>query len=184
MLVRSTNKTSKADRKCFEVIVNDATGGVRINLKGREPHGCVEPGDEYDKLCHQLAADLLQVRNTETGRPLVRAIRRPEQLYSGARVGDLPDLLVQWNRDAPIAQVQSPKTGTVLHKYQSGRTGDHRPEGILFAHGSWVKPGLIGSSALPVIDLAPTIAALLGVSLPNIDGQPIQALSSPEQLVA
>jgi hypothetical protein len=33
----------KSKRRFFEIIVNDASAGVRVNLRGREPEGTVAP---------------------------------------------------------------------------------------------------------------------------------------------
>ena len=38
-------------RRSFQVPNNDAYGGIRINLAGREPGGLVSPGKEYDDYC-------------------------------------------------------------------------------------------------------------------------------------
>jgi predicted AlkP superfamily phosphohydrolase/phosphomutase len=55
------------------------------------------------------------------------------------------------------------------------RTGDHKPDGLLLAAGHGIRPGRLARS-IPVMDLAPTMAALLGVQLRHVDGVPIEAL--------
>ena len=64
---------------------NTVYGGVRINLRGREPGGVVEPGADYDAACEQLAQDLLELVNVETGEPVVNGVSRTEDHYERSR---------------------------------------------------------------------------------------------------
>ena len=116
--------------------LNGATGGIRINLKGREANGIVEPGAEYEAVCAELTRDLMEVINPDTGKPLVAAIRRASELYEGPYFDRMPDLLVEWNRDGLIARATSPKIGMVVDPNPNLRTGDHRPDGWFAAIAS------------------------------------------------
>ena len=169
---------SIASRKCFQVPNNNEYGGIRINLVGREPRGLIRPGLEYDRFCEALSKDLLAVVNLETGEPMILKVLRTADLYHGEHVDDLPDLLLEWNGEAPISAVYSPKIGRVQKEYQGVRTGDHKPEGLFFALGPLgpsIRPARL-KYPIPVVDFAPTIASLLGVSLPGAEGQSIAPL--------
>lgn len=159
------------DNPYFVVDTNDNCAGIRINLRGREPQGMVEPGDEYDALCAQVEQDLLALVNEDTGEPAVRAVLRSDQLFEGPELAKLPDLNVVWNRASQIRSVSSAKTGSVTKAFKGHRTGDHRSRGYLFARG----PGIEAQQLAPVsaMDLAPTICAWLGVRL-DVDGQAVQ----------
>jgi len=88
----------------------------------------------------------------------------------------MPDLFVDWERTAPIETVWSPKTGLVHAPYTHWRTGDHRPDGLLLAIGA----GVPRDTVLPCVDLediAPSIAARLGVGLEDVDGRPVPWLT-------
>jgi hypothetical protein len=61
-------------RKCFEVVNNAATGGIRVNVVGREPNGLIQSGSEYDAFCESLSQDLLAIVDLVSGHPLVRRI--------------------------------------------------------------------------------------------------------------
>lgn len=156
-------------RKCFEVPNNDVYGGIRINLAGREPNGRVRPGHEFDNFCEALTRDLLSFVNLETGKPLVRNVIRTADFYEGEQIAELPDLLVEWDRVAPISRVYSDVTGTIEGKYRGIRSGDHKPDGVFFAVGPSFGAGRLDSS-VSIMDFAPTVADLLGVSLPRVDG--------------
>lgn len=157
---------------------NSVYGGVRINLRGRETAGLVEPGREFDTLCERLAADLLELINVDNGCPVIRAVERTDAHYKRLAVDELPDLLIDWNHDVPVETVWSPKIGIIHAPYTHWRTGDHRPGGFLFARG----PGIPSGADLGIIDnrnLGPTMSAMLGVELPDVDGVPVPALLQP-----
>ena len=164
----------KSGRKYFEIIVNDASAGVRINLKGREPRGVVEPGAEYDAICAMLSRELLEIANPDTGRPLISRVLKASDVYRGDRVAQLPDLLVLWDRSGPIHRASGASIGEISSKFvfANHRTGDHTEDDGLFF---FVGPGFPARELeqVSVADLAPTIAALQGVTMPETDGEPI-----------
>jgi predicted AlkP superfamily phosphohydrolase/phosphomutase len=173
---------AKSERKFFEQHIDGATGGIRINLEGRESHGKVKPGDEYEALCESLIHDLSEVVNADTGSPLVAKVFRSSQIYDGPFVDRMPDLFIEWNRERPISRVSSPKIGTVIDSNPSMRSGDHRPEGWFAALLPGIPAGEV-KGRVAVVDFAPTIAALLGVEDGDFDGTPIAALSPQTPLL-
>ena len=172
----STFVADRRERIFFQVPTNDNCAGIRINLRGREPEGKVAPGAELEALCEALTADLMDLVNLGTGQPAVRAVHRTDDLFAGEYRDDLPDILVQWHRDAPFSGLGSPKVGKIYGSYSGPRTGDHRPDGLLIVHA----PGGRGdhsSHAVSVMDIAPTLAAALGVALEDVDGRVIPELA-------
>lgn len=170
---RSRIEPDRATRRFFEVKANDATGGVRFNLIGRETHGLVSPGAEYDRLCDELADALMAFVKFETGEPLVREVLRTDRIYWGEQLDRLPDLLVQWRRETPILRVASPSTGVIQNRHRSMRSGDHTQSGLCFLARPDVVPNL-HNRRIAVTDLAPTITSLLGVTMSSSDGKPIE----------
>ncbi len=166
----------RSQRKFFAIPHNDISGAVRLNLEGRERNGKVKPGAEYDECCEALRKDLLDLVNLETGKPLVKTVLRTVDLFEGKHVGDLPDLLVEWNRDAPITSIGSPKVGHIEGTYLSGRTGDHMPDGLFFVRGPGIRGGGCVEKAVLVECFAPTLSSLLGTPLSHVDGVPILQL--------
>ncbi len=167
----------KARRRYFEIILNDATGGIRLNVKGREPQGIVEPGDEYDEICAMLTEKLMAVTNRETGQPLVKQIIKTRERFPGPQAARLPDLMVEWSRVGPIGAAYSPDIGDITHKFvfRNHRTGDHtEDDGLIFLRGAGITPGQL--AGVSVEDLPSTIAALFGVDLPDTDGNLIEGL--------
>ncbi|HEY5984612.1 MAG TPA: hypothetical protein VIU38_14195, partial [Anaerolineales bacterium] len=151
-------------------LLSDTEGWVRINLKGREAAGIVEPGAEYEALCNEIAEGLTTYVDADSGEALVKEIVRPRDVYSGERLVDLPDLIVVWSH-APAAghrAVHSPAYGTIPWptpgQNPEGRSGNHRPQGFLIAAGPGVRHASVEGAH--ILDLAPTILSLLGKQPP------------------
>jgi predicted AlkP superfamily phosphohydrolase/phosphomutase len=165
-------------RRFFEVFANDRTGGIRVNLAGRDSHGIVLPGDEYEAVCKQLMADLGDVKNAETGEPLIAEIQLVQEHYSGEALEYLPDILVTWNQNEPISAASSPKIGTVdtTGLITDWRTGDHKPGGRFFGVApDWPHRKL--NDPVNAADFVPTMAELAAVDLLRTDGKVISALA-------
>jgi predicted AlkP superfamily phosphohydrolase/phosphomutase len=172
-------------RKAFLVPHNDISGAVRLNLVGREPNGRIHPGQEADEFCAQLTRDLMELKNLNTGEPMVKRVVRTADLYKGEHVGDFADLFVVWNKSGWVTSVGSPKIGVIAQTPSGVRTGDHTPNGLFMAS----TPGLTAGhrdEPISILDLAPTVASLLDITLSDVEGTPIEDLCSvmpPTELV-
>jgi predicted AlkP superfamily phosphohydrolase/phosphomutase len=158
-------------------VPNNRCGGIRFNLKGREPHGMVEPGAEKDALVEELRRELSELEEPESGERVVKRVVTAEEAFGPDHHSDIPDVMVVFRTDlGQINSAQSPRAGLLkLGQYGSNtpRTGDHTVESRLWAVGPGIAPG----ARLPeanVLDLAPTVLELLDVPRPDgLDGQPI-----------
>jgi predicted AlkP superfamily phosphohydrolase/phosphomutase len=155
--------------QCFMVNNNFAHGGIRVNLIGREPEGKVRPGKEFDVFCTELTRDLMDIVNVQTGKPIVQRVIRTAEMYQGEYLHHLPDLLVEWSNDAPVYTIGSKKIGEIRGEYRYCRSGEHKPGGLFIATGPSIPKGRLVRT-VSILDFAPTIAASLGVQLPDIDG--------------
>jgi predicted AlkP superfamily phosphohydrolase/phosphomutase len=72
----------------------DQHGWVRVNLRGRESRGCVEPG-QYTSVCQRID-ELLRAARDVDGQPIVRAVVRTAADARAAAASMLPDLIVHW----------------------------------------------------------------------------------------
>jgi predicted AlkP superfamily phosphohydrolase/phosphomutase len=150
---------------------NDFSGAIRINLKGREPEGLVEPGPEYEALCDEIIREFLALINPATGRPAVDKVLRGDEVCTGEQRAEFPDLLVVWKREAPIEALQSERIGTVSGKLPDRRTGSHLVDGFLLGAGPGIRDQWNGEEAT-VLDIAPTILEIFGQTIPNdFDGR-------------
>jgi predicted AlkP superfamily phosphohydrolase/phosphomutase len=158
-------------------------GQIFLNLKGRQPNGCVAPEDARP-LLQDLKAGLAVIPHPETGEPLVQHIYESDELYHGPHAGLAPDLtvvLTDWRyrtiglHDFTTNRVVTPAFGP---------TGDHRPEGILIAAGPAILPKAEPHEA-SLLDVAPTVLHLLGVTIPDdLDGRILAELLNQEPALA
>jgi hypothetical protein len=174
--------------RCFPLSNGLAVSGVRLNLEGREPRGLIAPGEEESRFIAQLKADLLEIVDDVTGVSLVKGVLRTRDLYAGEHIEALPDLLVEWSESAAVGstalgggagsrvRARSPKIGIVEGVNDFGRSGEHRSGGWLVAAGPGMSKGRLEREP-SVLDLAPTIARMLGVNLPGSDGHPIAEIT-------
>ena len=155
-------------------------GPIFVNLKGRESQGIVEPGAEYEALLDQLIADLKTITEPAGRGPLLSEIHRGREIYSGPFAGHGPDLVF-------LASDPS-VNGTGLMEFNSKgwfrrmarKSGSHRMDGILFLSGPGMRQGYSLSGA-SIMDIAPTVLALLGVPVPNeMDGRVLEEAMLPE----
>jgi predicted AlkP superfamily phosphohydrolase/phosphomutase len=144
----------------------DRNSHIRINLRGREPMGIVEPGGEYASLLDQLEAELKALINPLTGRAAVAEVFRVRKLFPGERAEDLPDVAVLWSAEAPIDEVRSPRVGVIRRVTRELRSGNHREEGFLLARGPNFKQGC-GDYKGHILQIAPTLLHLHGLAIPD-----------------
>jgi predicted AlkP superfamily phosphohydrolase/phosphomutase len=157
-----------AERPWFQV-PNNAVGGIRLNLQGRESQGVV-PAGRYDAVCRDLERWLYEIVNVDTGEPLVHRVRRSDERYRRRTDDRFPDLFVEWNSNAPIDRVYSPRIGLVVGHDDQWRTGDHRRHGLLLVSGPGIEPGH-RRGTLGMHDVGVTLSAAVGVTLEDVDGR-------------
>jgi predicted AlkP superfamily phosphohydrolase/phosphomutase len=167
----------RSRRRFFQVPNNHNAGAVRINVIGREAHGLVSPGEEYAQVCDELCERLAGVVNVETGKPAVAQIIRTRAAHRGEELEQLPDLLVIWNRDEPIRALTAPLLGEIRQHDRRPRTGDHSPRAIALFRGPGIAAGKI-EEPTTMMDVGVSIAAILGVEIPDADGKRIAALAT------
>ena len=172
MFYDAPRQQERAKRRFYTIPTTDNCAGIRVNLRGREPRGRVDPGVPYHRLCDWLEGELLSLVNVATGAPVVKRVLRGDVLFSGPFRNEFPDLVVEWNQEAPIPAVCSHRIGELRVQSPNPRTGDHRPKGLVLARSTDLVPRML-EGEMAIVDIAPTLAARLGVSLSGIDGKPI-----------
>jgi len=162
------------DRTKAFVMPNDDAGYLRLNLRGRERDGIVEP-KEVEPLLEKITKGLLTFQNNDGSQAIRKIWRLSELGYPGSCQDQLPDLMVQWNERVvmPLMGVRSTKFGEIPSPgWGTGRTGCHTGE-------AWALV-VLGSSKLKspmkaphIVDIVPTICAVLGVDTDGLSGQPL-----------
>ncbi|MEL7037892.1 MAG: alkaline phosphatase family protein [Cyanobacteria bacterium J06592_8] len=154
-----------------------AEGYVRINLKGREPNGIVDPS-EYEAVCDDLCEKLHALRDPRNGIPMVSHIVRTRKNAEdrNPKLPD-PDLIVVWQEEYVTDVMESPDYGRFgpLPPY---RSASHRSQGFILATGPDINPDSTLSSG-HVLDLAPSILDLMGAPIPeHMEGKPMPLRTS------
>lgn len=157
-------------------------GHLIINLKGRQPSGVVEPGQEYDELCQQLIKSLKELRDPANGDRVIENAQMRDDVYSEYQE-KTPDIIISWargyyhigERELQFLGLNIPKNQLFTpHRW----SGNHRPDGIFVLSGHNVQQASEMQGAR-IIDLAPTLLSLLGVGIPtDMDGIPLADMIS------
>jgi predicted AlkP superfamily phosphohydrolase/phosphomutase len=155
---------------------------VYVNLKGRDPDGVVNPGNEYDNTVERLIDMLYDIKDPKTGlRPISFVLRNNESEFlglSGERVGDVifaanPIYAID-NRvkvggdlfeDLKVAFRDGSIHGAQLPSVDLGKQGTMKT--MFIAHGPNIKKGYIRKKPISVIDIAPTIAHAMDIPAPK-----------------
>ena len=160
----------------------DLDGYIRINMRGREALGIVEPGEEFERLCAEIAAGLKTFVDEDSGTPVVEDIARLTELYpTGDMRKHLPDLMIRWSAEpaAKHRRIVSRLYGAIdwptPGHHPQGRSGNHWPDGFMLACGEDIAPGSILENP-HILDLAPTVYELMGVDPPaHMQGRSLAA---------
>ena len=93
-------------------------GYIRLNLRGRERDGIVEP-DQAKALMDEIAEGLRTFRDLDGG-PAVRSVERVADLFgSGSRADQLPDLIVRW-AESPATRIEGVRSERFRHRPSPG----------------------------------------------------------------
>ncbi|MEE9296780.1 MAG: alkaline phosphatase family protein [Phycisphaerae bacterium] len=141
--------------------------GLYLNLAGRERDGIVDPS-RRDALLEKISQELLAVRDPLDGAPVIAAVYRSDEVYSGPNVSKAPDLIVGYHRGYRVAW------GSILGFISEETIADNR-EAWTADHcvAADLVPGVVFSNRpIPhdepsLIDMAPTILEEFGLTPPE-----------------
>jgi predicted AlkP superfamily phosphohydrolase/phosphomutase len=135
-------------------------GRVRVNLRGRESRGCVDPS-EYESLLDDVESLLRACRDPATGESLVRSVDRPLDDPLTA-TDDSADLIVHWQ--GSTSALEHDRLGRI-GPVPARRTGGHTsPYGAVFISGPGI--GAVDLGDHSPFDLLPTAFELTGCTSP------------------
>ncbi|MBK6426253.1 MAG: alkaline phosphatase family protein [Blastocatellia bacterium] len=148
--------------------------GVRINLKGREPQGIVEP-ENYENVRDRVMADLKTLTYPSGERVFDRVYRR-EEVMEGPYLEFAPDIVTCMPIGVPSCHLEPKEIFAVCN----GATGSHTDYGVIIAAGPGIAEGVEVNGAR-LMDVAPTALYALGVPLnEDMDGRPVADLFTLE----
>jgi len=139
---------------------------IYVNLKGRDPHGIVEPEDKY-AVEEEIMTKLYGYTHPVSGNRVIAMALR--------------------NKDAAILGLGGPECGDILYWNAEGYNYDHvdsisttygcgdtSVSPIFVAAGKGIKENYTTTRWIREVDVAPTVAALMGLRMPNeCEGAPV-----------
>jgi predicted AlkP superfamily phosphohydrolase/phosphomutase len=148
---------------------------LMLNVRGREPKGIIEPGEEYERTRTELVERLSRLTDHNGARMETLAVR-PEDVYSEVR-GVPPDLFVYFGnlswRSIGSIWPEQPETVYTFENDTGADDANHDWHGI-FIMRDGVGQGSIRAEGLDLKDVAPTVLNLLGVEpLPDMQGRSV-----------
>lgn len=139
-------------------------GRIYINLKGREPNGCVEPGNEYEQLRNTLIAKLTGLKDPVTNMNIIDKIHKREEIYHGKYFERAPDLVIEPKHGYDLKGAFSKES--LLSK--SVFSGMHTYDNAFV----YVNRKDITIPSLEITDVAATILNSLDIPIPiDMDGK-------------
>ena len=146
---------------------------IYINLKGRNPHGIVDPADKYE-LEEQIMTDLYSYKDKKTGKRVVAlAIRNKDAVllgYGGPECGDI----CYWMADDYNSD-HSMGLSTVEGDCETSLSP------IFIAAGKGIKAGCKTERYIRQVDVVPTVAVLMNCRMPaQCEGAPVYQILDQE----
>jgi len=168
--------------------------GVWLNVRGREKYGCVEPGEEYEQLRTEIIQALLAVRNPETGECPFALVGRREDFAGMGMHGERIEDIVFFPKPYSFHMSDMNLFHTHQVFYESGREtislteaieygliwnlnavhwglpeasagyASNRP--VFMLSGPGVRIHARGDRRVNLVDVAPTLAHVLGIEPP------------------
>jgi predicted AlkP superfamily phosphohydrolase/phosphomutase len=160
---------------------------IWVNLKGRDPQGIVEPGEEYERVRDEALRVLRSFTDPETGEHVIALALRKEEAQClgqwGPRVGDIVYFFAPGYTDkirvfsaGTMNEADLPANG--VEPNSDGMQGYHHPylptarafgctaRAVFLAAGPGFRPGCRRQAPINLVDVTPTVAHLLGFAPP------------------
>lgn len=159
------------------VIHSPINGYLFLNVKGRQPYGIVEPGQEYENILRDLKKRFEQCINPENSERVFEKVDTPEKVYgaTGAHIQNCADLILVPKNGYEMKVSWSNKRKFLKSFSLSHLEGSHHREGMYLFSGTNVNCHV--NQPVHIVDIAPTIYAALGAKLPSyLDGRALESI--------
>ena len=151
----------------------DPVGGFRINATGAN----------RDRIRDELMSQLLEIRDPDTGEPIVDEVMRREECFAGPYAELAPDLIIVMKGEYGSSNRLSSYSAVVTERPHVDDPGSHRMEGILVCAGPDVVAGGTVVEGAEIEDVAPTVLHALGLGIPSdMDGRVLRELFRSESV--
>jgi predicted AlkP superfamily phosphohydrolase/phosphomutase len=151
-------------------------GQIYFNLRGRESQGIVSPGAEATQLADELSARLLTMKDPDDGSPIVRAVYKRDDVYSGEYLHNASELQVGME-DGYRVSWQTTLGGSpqgIVYPNTKKWSGDHGGYDFATTAGVLISNRRVTRDHPSIVEIAPTVLKYFGLQIPaTIDGKPL-----------
>jgi predicted AlkP superfamily phosphohydrolase/phosphomutase len=155
--VKTLCKTIWTDTKAY--YQEGSEGIVNINLKNREPEGCVDIA-EYEELREKIIQEAIKLVDPDNNKNVFLLAKRGEEVYNCPRQNDIPDIVLLKNEGYTLKGYNNKQN---LFENISHRNGEHHPLGIVSFLGSVFKKGRLDKN-ISIKYITPVILELFQVT--------------------
>jgi predicted AlkP superfamily phosphohydrolase/phosphomutase len=149
-------------------------GQIYLNLSGRERYGTVNPGAEARQLLEEMHQKLLAYRDPDTGKPVLEDVYLGTEIFHGQHLAGAPDLQLNFRdgyRTSWQTSLGAIPAGIIVANMRKW-SGDHCASDPKDTQGIFFTNRRIENTQPSIMDIAPTVLALLGVRPPSrFDGR-------------
>lgn len=194
-LERQGFKVSPTSEAEVRALVDGASANIYVNARGRQKDGVVPP-EKVNEYVERIMKACRALRDPSTGKPIFKVVMRKDELKTLRLEDDerSPDVFVSARRGWSMSARMNPRAPFILPSTMTpeGRAalapdaqeflaagalnetspgvhgylaGERQLESIFYAAGPGVPHARLG--IIRVVDIAPTVAALLGISPPR-----------------
>jgi predicted AlkP superfamily phosphohydrolase/phosphomutase len=158
-------------------------GQIYLNLRGREKLGILDRGPETDRLMEEIRQKLEAVQDPDTGQLVVQKVYFGREIFHGPRMREAPDIQVDF-RDGYRTSWQTAlgaiPSGIIVANMKKW-SGDHCSSDPSDTQGIFLSNRPVTTQNPSILDVAPTVIAILGVQPPGrLDGQALEFKSSTD----
>lgn len=166
------NNFKWSDTRAYAVSIYPTVDGIVLNLRGRQPEGIVEPGEEADRTLEEIRTKLTELRDPRNGMYVVGELFHRDDIYQGEHAIKMPDLIIKYNPEYRGGQSGDlPYFSDVPAANFEFQSGNHDENGIFIAYGPEIQKG-VELDACKIQDMPPTILHTMGLPIPeDMDGQ-------------
>jgi predicted AlkP superfamily phosphohydrolase/phosphomutase len=152
------------------------TGQIYINLSGREGQGVVKPGEEYNRLIEEIVTGLSAVRDPLDDHPVIKAVYRGKEVFTGAYRDKAPDLQLGFHdgyrtsKETMLGGIPPELFSNNMNKW----SGDHSSSAVDETSGILLANRKILKNDPHLVDVAATVLEHFNVAkLPEMEGSSI-----------
>ena len=151
------------DWNATKAFTEGASGGIFINVEGRQKQGIVKNGEEYENVRHKIIDELKELRDPATGKKVVKEAYRREDIYTTDNFSGIPDIIVicekGYHTISPSECAYYRLSGKDMF-FSHSWSGRHEEDGIFVVKGPMIKPGYYLENA-NIMDVSPTVLYLM-----------------------